>query len=805
MLKNYTTIALRNFLKNKSFTLLSVSSLAIALTSAILIGMYVKQQFSFDKVHKRSPDIYRLVTVSENKGVRRSVGFVPLPTAAHLAANFPGVEDFARVWVYRRAMPVSTTDGDADFYEDRFAWVEDSFFNIFDFEIVAGDRANALSDLRSVVLSESTAKKYFNNENPIGKTIYFRGETDIPLIVSAVMKDFPPTSHFQFDFVANIKAAAEDFWQGGNATQEIFQNWQNLFVPAYILVAPGTDLDPILAEASKQANEHLQVPGSVYTIKAQPITDIHLTSQLDAGEFEVNGSKANVYAVLVIGLIILVLGCFNFVNLVTAQAGKRTKEVGLRKSLGSTRFQLMFQHYYECSLMVFVALVISLFSAELLLPLMRNFILAEGVFTFFKSYSILVFMVALVVTVILLSGAYPAFFISRFHPGTVLKGMISTHLGGSGLRKAMVTLQFALSGALIICTLVVFQQLEFMKNKDLGFSKEQVVVIPIHRDAVIIPNFSRIKEAYLQHSSVQGVTASSHLMLTPYTYTDTFRFLGSEEDFRWEVYTVEGDYPHIYDMKLLAGRFFRYDAPADTNAIILNARAVQDMGVRPEDVIGRVLEDRSLRMSGEVVGVVEDFHFKSLHNDIKPFVLINRPDLIDFIFVKINSEQVTPTLTYMEQTWSSIIPEASFGYYFLDSTFGSAYAREEKLGNSILSFSMVAIFLACLGLFGLSLFTAESRTKEIGVRKVLGASVWDVVQLVGMDFTILVVISLILALPTGWLLMNQWLSGFAFRIDISIGMLSIAALSILLVAWVTVSWHSIRAALTNPVKSLRAE
>ncbi|MCW5910894.1 MAG: ABC transporter permease [Cyclobacteriaceae bacterium] len=805
MFKNYTRIAFRNFIKNKSFALLSVSSLVIAITSAILIGMYAKQEFSFDKLHERSSDIYRLVTVSENRGVRREVGFVPLPLSAHLSENFPAVENFARVWVYRRAMPVSVPDRDVDFYEDRFAWAEDSFFNIFDFEIVAGNRENPLGDFRSVVLSESTAKKYFDDEDPIGKTLHFRGETDIPVMVTAVMKDFPATSHFQFDFVANIKTAAEDFWQGGRATQEIFQRWQNLFVPAYIMVAPGTDLNPILAEATKQANEHLQVPGSVYTILAQPVTDIHLTSTLDAGEFEVNGSLANVYAVLAIGCIILALGCFNFVNMVTAQAGKRTKEVGLRKTIGGTRFQLMVQHYYECSLMVLAAVCISLLCAELLLPLLRNFILADNVISFFSGYPALLSLAGLTMLVILLSGAYPALFISAFSPGAVLKGTYSTHLGGSGLRKVLVTLQFALSGALIVCTMVVFQQLEFMKNKDLGFSEEQVVVIPIHRDNVIIPNFSRVKEAYLQHSAVRGVTASSHLMFTPYTYTDTFRFLGTEEDYRWEVYTVEGDYPEVYDMKLVAGRFFRYDSPADTNAIILNTKAVQEMGVQPEEVIGRMLEDRSLRMSGEVVGVVEDFHFKSLHNDIQPFALANRPDLVDFIFVKVNAEGMLSTLEFLEETWANIIPEASFGYYFLDSTFGAAYAREEKLGNSILGFSSVAIFLACLGLFGLSLFTAESRTKEIGVRKVLGASVWDIVRLLGLDFTKLVILSLILALPAAWLLMNYWLNDFAYRIDMPVGMIVVAAISILSVAWLTVSWHSMRAAMVNPVESLRTE
>lgn len=805
MIKNYLKVALRNFVKNKSFTVLSVLSLSIAIACVMLIGLYAKQEFSYDRFHEKSDSIYRLVTHSMNQEAERTVGFVPLPLAPHLKENFPSVENFARVWEYRRSMPVSNPERDLVFYEENFGWAEDTFFDMFDFRIVAGDRENPLDDFRSVVISESMAEKYFGDSNPIGKPLYFQGETDIPLYVTAVMEDFPSNSHFQFDFVGNIKIAAEDFWAGGRVGQEFFDQWVNLFVPAYIQLAPGADLAPILAEASARENEYFEVPGSTYEVIAQPITDIHLYSALDVGEWGVNGSAANIYAVMVVGLIVLLLGCFNFVNLVTAQAGNRVKEVGLRKTFGGTRKQLMGQYYMESLLLVLAAVVAAVVMVDLVQPWISGFTGISKAWQILVQPASLVTMGVFILIVVLLAGAYPAIFISRFSPSSVLKGTFSVQPGGGSLRKVLVTAQFALSGALIICTMIIYQQLQFMQQTEMGFEEEQIVVIPIHRDNAIIPNFNSIKQAYLQNSNVKSVTASSHLMLATYTYTNTFRLQGSEVDYRWERYTVEGDYPDTYDLMLLAGRSFRPESAADTNAMILNEAAVKDLGFQPDEVVGRTVTNRSMGIEGAVVGVVEDFHYQSLHESIQPFVLINRPDIVDFISVKISTADVGPTLEFLETAWKEVIPQASFGYFFLDDTFGTLYAREEQLSNAILGFSLVAIFLACLGLFGLSLFTAQRRTKEIGVRKVLGATVWDIIQLLASDFTKLVVLALLVAFPVSYLLMNGWLNDYAYRIDISWWLFAVGAIFVLGISWLTVSWHSVRAATVNPVESLKSE
>lgn len=416
MIQNYLKIAFRNFVQHKSFAVLSVLSLAIAFSSVILIGMYVNQEFSYDRFHEKSDQIYRLTTISKNADNERSVGFIPLPLSEHLAENFSSVKNFARVWEYRRSMPVSNPELDLVFYEDDFGWAEDTFFDIFDFNIVAGDKENPLESFRSIVISESTAEKYFGDENPIGKSIYYLGETDIPFYVTAVMADFPENSHFHFDFIANIKVAAADYWAGGGVGQEFFDQWVNLFVPAYILVEPGTDLEFILAEASRLENEYFQVPGSTYEVQAQPLNDIHLYSNLDVGEWEVNGSATNVYSVLIVGFIILLLGCFNFVNLVTAQAGKRTKEVGLRKTMGGTRTQLMGQHYLEVFLMVGIAIIASLLLIEVLLPLMRNFIQTATLSDLIVNPGSLFGLLGFMVLVVLIAGAYPALFVSKFSP-----------------------------------------------------------------------------------------------------------------------------------------------------------------------------------------------------------------------------------------------------------------------------------------------------------------------------------------------------------------------------------------------------
>jgi putative ABC transport system permease protein len=771
----------------------------------LLIGLYAKHEFSYDRFHEKADQIYRLTTKSVNQETERTVGFVPLPLAPHLKENFPGVTNFARVWEYRRSMPVTNPERDDVFYEDNFGWAEDTFFDIFDFEIVAGDRENPLGNFRSVVISETTAEKYFGEENPIGKPIHYLGETDIPFYVTAVMKDFPSNSHFQFDFIGNIKVAADDYWAGGGVGQEFFDRWVNLFVPAYILVEPGTDLEPILTEASRLENEHFQVPGSVYEVEAQPISEIHLHSALDVGEWGINGSLANVYAVLIVGLIILLLGCFNFINLVTAQAGKRVKEVGLRKTLGGTRHQLMAQHYMESLLLVLAAVIMALVFVDLVQPWLSGFSGVDNAMSLLIEPQSLVIVAGFIFLLVLMAGAYPALFVSRFSPSDVLKGTFSGHLGGGSLRKVLVTLQFALSGALIVSTMVVYQQLQHMQESELGFAEEQVVVIPIHRDNAIIPNFDRIKQAYLQNSNVKAVTASSHLMFATFTYTNTFQIQGSDQEYRWERYTVEGDYPKTYDLNFIAGRSFRPDSPADTNAVILNEQAVKELGLKPEDTLGRVMVNRSLGVEGEIVGVVQDFHYQSLHESIQPFVLINRPDIVDYISVKINPNDVGTTVDFLETTWEEVIAQASFGYFFLDNTFAALYAREEQLSNAILSFSFVAIFLACLGLFGLSLFTAERRTKEIGVRKVLGAGVWDIVQLLGTDFTKLVILALLLAFPASYLVMNSWLSDYAYRIDISGWLFVVGAVFVIGISWLTVSWHSVRVATLNPVESLKSE
>ena len=805
MLKNYLKIAFRTFTKNKSFTILSILSLSIAISSVILIALYAKHEFSYDRFHEKSDRIYRLITKSVNQETERTVGFVPLPLAPHLKENFPGVANFARVWEYRRSMPVTNPESDQVFYEDNFGWAEDTFFDIFDFEIVAGNVEDPLGDFRSVVISESIAKKYFGDENPIGKPIHYLGETDIPFYVTAVMKDFPSNSHFHFDFIGNIKVAADDYWAGGGVGQEFFDRWVNLFVPAYILLEPDVDLEPILAEASRLENEQFQVPGSNYEVQAQPITNIHLYSRLDVGEWGINGSLANVYAVMIVGLIVLLLGCFNFINLVTAQAGKRVKEVGLRKTLGGTRKQLMGQHYMESLLLVFAAVFVAFVLIDLAQPWISGFTNIENVYNLLLEPITLAVLGGLILLVVLLAGAYPALFVSRFSPSSVLKGTFSGQLGGSSLRKVLVTAQFALSGALIVCTIVVYQQLQHMQQSELGFAEEQIVVIPNHRDNTIIPSLSALKQAYLQNSNVKGVTASSHLMFATYTYTNTFRLQGAEQDYRWERYTVDGDYPETYDLEFIEGRSFRADSPADTNSVILNQTAVKEMGMEPEEVIGRTMINRSMGIEGEVVGVVKDFHFQSLHEAIQPFVLINRPDIVDFISVKINPVDVSSTIDFMEATWKDVIPNASFGYYFLDNTFAALYAQERQLSSAILGFSFVAIFLACLGLFGLSLFTAERRTKEIGVRKVLGATVWDIVQLLGSDFTKLILLALLLAFPVSYLVMNSWLSDYAYRIDISWWLFAVGAVFVIGISWITVSWHSVRVATVNPVESLRSE
>ncbi|MGK7393910.1 MAG: ABC transporter permease [Candidatus Cyclobacteriaceae bacterium M3_2C_046] len=803
MIKNYLKSSLRFLLRNRLFFLVNMLSLTTAISSCLVIGFYIKNELSYDKMHQKSERIYRYYTVSQSNENTRSVPFAPLALAPHLEQQFSGVENYVRLWRYRRAMPVSYPAGNINFYEADFGWADPSFFQVFDFPVLKGNPEKALAEIGNLVITASTAKKYFGDQDPIGKTLVFRADNDIELLVTAVMEDFPPNSHFKFDLLANIETADRYFWRGGNFNDEL-NSWENLFVGGYLLLSPEAEVASLESYANQQVNQHLSISNVSLQVKFQPLQKIHLYSDLDVGEFQANGDITNVYLFAVIGIIILLLGIFNFVNILTAYAGKRAREIGVRKTFGSKRRQIIFQQYLEIMMMMALALILSVGIVAVLSWENVPFIAFQWYKIGNDMYFWLIFTTLMIVFFIA-AGAFPSLFLSRFQPVKIMKGQYWKHSEGASIRKSLVFFQFVISSALIISSIIVYQQISFLKNKELGFNTDQVLIIPIHNDGAIIPQFQTLKQEYKQLNEVKYVTASSNVFFSDYVYSNNFNLAGSDESFRWQRYTVDHEFPQTFDLDLLAGRLFDDKMASDSMAFILNQAALKELGLEPEQAIGRQLVNATMDVTATIVGVVEDFHFRSLYNQVEPFVLMTHPTAIDFISVKLNSRDIAQTVVSLKEIWNQVIPNTVFHYDYFDQYSGQVYQKAENMKNLFLIFTLLAILIACLGLFGLAAFTLHLRLKEIGIRKVLGASMQNVWRLLVKDFVLIIIAANLVVWPLVYYIMDRWLANFAYQAPMQWYYFSLAAVFMVFISLLVISYHAIKAASVNPVEILKNE
>ena len=792
MIKNYLTVAIRNIARNKTFSAINILGLAIGMACCILILLYVQDEISYDQHHEHAQRIYRLAEETHIAGQTRRIAITSFPMGPALVQDYPTVVDAVRFFRNDEKTPVANQQN--HFYERGVLFTDANVFRVFDFPLSKGDPQTALQEPYSIVLKEKMARKYFGDRDPMGQTL---SVDDKAFKITGVLKDTDQNTHLQFNFLASpIKR----------------KDWIDHDYYTYLLLQDNHVADELETKLPDFIERHigkqLKAAGGQIKPFLQPLTDIHLHSHLEF-EMSPNGDIRYVYLFLIIALFVLILACVNFMNLSTARSATRSKEVGMRKVVGANRAQLIRQFIGESILLALLALLFAVVLVEVSLPAFNAFIQRELVLDYTGSWDVLFALLGVALFAGLLSGIYPALFLSAFQPIEVLKSSLKRGLKTSSSRKTLVVFQFVVSIILIIGTVIVYHQSDYIKNKKLGFNQEHVIVMPSPDRQLM----KRYRSTVSTHAAILNVSASSavpgrevaaHLFRPSLDPTEKDALL-------MNVMHVDHEFIQTYGIEVLEGRAFSENIGSDRNgAFILNKAAMQKLGwtscanqkfenVYPE---GGGLK---VEVQGDVVGVVKDFHYKSLHHEIEPLVIMMGGGWTDYLSLRIRSDDIAGTLKFLKTQWHEVVPNAPFDYSFLDNDYDTLYRIEEQIGTLFGLFSILAIFVASLGLFGLASFTAQLRIKEIGIRKVLGASVSNLVLMLSKEFALLVGIANLIAWPIAYYAMHRWLQDFAYRIDLEIWAFVLSGFLALFIALTTVSYQAWKVARTNPVDALRYE
>lgn len=802
MLNNYLKIARRNLIKHKGYTAINIAGLAVGMACCYLILLYVRNELSYDRFHEKAERIYRVLATFEQNGQKSApLTVTSAPIAPALQQEYPEV--ITAVRLRETARRVLVAQHEKKFYEEKFYFADAQLFELFDFPLQQGDPRTALQDPHAIIISPEAAEKYFGNENPMGKTLTAElGNREFK--VTGVLAKIPSNSHLQPNFIVPFENGA-----GTN-----LNNWWGFSYYAYLLLpenVPAAELEKKFPDFIHKHYANTPAGYPKLALQLQPLTDIHLHSNFDdrAGEL---GSMTYLYLFSALAFFVLIIACINFMNLATARSQQRAKEVGVRKLVGVQRSMLIMQFLSESLLLAFLALIVAAGLVEFFLPFFNQLSGKALEVNYFQEGFVAAGFIAIALLVGILAGSYPAFFLSRFQPVEVLKGKFSRHLGGARLRQALVVAQFAISIVLIAGTLIIHNQLEFMRNKKLGFDKEQVVVVPLTgREAG--RKWPALKTELLRHPEISSVTASSSMPADEGWWQTGARVESANAEEEQVVYTFQIDYDFVKTLGIdvAAGRDFSPAFASDSSAaFIVNEAAVKKFGWgTAEAALGKKFswlgEGPDIAKTGTVIGVTKDFHFRGLHEQIAPAVFHLMPYRMDFLALRILPQQAPRALEILKQAWLEFDPAHPLEYSFLDDKVDSIYQSEETLRRIMGLFSSLAIFVAGLGLLGLASFTTEQRTKEIGVRKVLGASVPGVVLLLSKDFAKLVLIAFLIATPIAYLAMRKWLEDFAYRTDIGLQVFLLSGVLAVIIAFLTVSYQAIKAALANPVEALRYE
>ena len=810
MLSNYLKIAYRNLLRSKAFSAINIVGLSLGLATCMIIGLFVLDELSFDRFHEKADRIVRVTFRANMSGNKINEANVMPPTAKTLQRDYPEVLEATRL---RNAGAFIMEKQEKTFKEEGVAFADSNFFQVFSFPLVAGDVRTALLKPNTLVISEKMAKKYFGDKDAVGQILTTKNY-DTPMEVTGIMADWPANSHFHFDFLISMAGLAE----------AKVNSWMQSEFYTYLVLPEGYDYQKLQAKLPQMVDKHIgpqikqafgmsfaefKEQGNELGLQLQPLTDIHLHSSFDY-DLGPSGDVRYVYIFGAIALFMLLVACINFMNLSTAGASKRAREVGIRKVMGSVKSTLVGQFLLESILLTAVALILAVIIVFLALPLFNDLADKNLTLSFVAMPWLLPGLLLLGLVVGILAGSYPAFFLSSFKPITVLKGGTNPGRFASGrrsigLRGTLVVVQFCISIILIVGTTVVYQQLQFIQNAKLGYDKDQVLVL--QETYRLGQNEQLFKKQLLQDSRVLDVAVSGYVPAGP-SFNNNFMVYGDDNAKQFVKgirYDVDEHYISTLGMRIVDGRNFSPEFGTDSSGIILNETAARELGWS-KAAVGHTIKSTNDggKRTYHVIGVVQDFNFKSLHERIGP-LMMTLGDNSGAILAKVNTRDLPALLTSVEKQWNALAVDAPIEYSFLEENFNATYRAEQKTGRILGLFAGLTIFVACLGLFGLATFTAEQRTKEIGVRKVLGASVSGIVALLSKDFLKLVAISIIIASPIAWYAMNTWLQDFAYKIDIGWWVFALAGLLAVGIALFTVSFQSVRAALANPVESLRSE
>ena len=811
MLRNYIKTALRNLWKNKAFSAINIIGLAAGLAVCLLIVLYVFDEVSYDKYNVNADRIYRLDADIYFNNTQFSSANAPKPLGPTLVNAYPQIEQMVRVALQGNIL---VKKGNESIQDHRAAFVDSTFFKVFTVTMLQGDPSTALNAPHSIVIDATTAKKYFNSTDVVGKTLYVDNST--PCKITGVIKDFPKQSHFHFSFLRPLI----DSYQGDK------DDWLSNNTICYILVKPGVSKATIQSHVDETIGRYLykqledllhtsardmEHQGAHFRYPLMPLKDIHLHSDVSY-EIEANGNINYVYIFSVIASLILLIACVNFMNLSTARSANRAKEVGIRKVAGSLRINLITQFLAESILISFISLLLALAAAVLLLPAFNQLAGKELLASTLFSPWFLIVSFGLVVLVGFMAGSYPAFYLSSFQPIHVLKGKMAAGFKSSWLRSSLVVFQFSISIILIIGTIVIYNQLDYIRSRKTGFDREQVLVL--HDTYHLDNKIKAFRQELLKFPGVSSATITGNLpTANPGDFSQNGWFRDASLDAKKAIiltnFRVDENYIPTLKIQMAKGRNFSTEFKSDSSGIIINEAAASLLGIK--DPINTPLYRPNFDggsaggpVASHIIGVVKDFNFSNMHEKIGPLVMEYKENW-GSMALAVRPTNMPSLIDQIENKWKSMAPSMPFSYTFMDNDFNNLYHAEQRTGKLFITFALFAILIACLGLFGLVTYAAEQRTKEIGIRKVLGAPVGGIVMLLSRDFARLVLIASLIAFPIAWWAMNQWLQSFAYRIAINWWVFVVAGVTAMCIALFTVSLQTIRAALANPVKSLKTE
>ncbi len=801
MLHHYLITAFRQLVRNKFYTVITITGLALGIASVFLIAQYLKQELGYDLFHDGAENIYRVAWINTNPQTR-----TPHPMAQAMVQDFPEVESavsLSPIWgpgLTRQIFTIRNPEKDVRYDESNVLAVDSTFFKVFTFPLLKGDPKTVLKNPGGILISESTALKYFGTTECLGKQLEGNEKNNL-VHVLGVFKDVPQSSHFHFDILVPMVRM-----KLGEDTESEYYTWKDFGHFNYVRLKPGTDakaLERKLLDWSRKyvayRDEDIRwLKENHFGFELQPITNIHLQSHL-RWELEPNGNISYVYLMAAAALLILIVGSVNFVNLNMAQSSERAKEIGIRKSLGAFRQQLTFQFLGESVLVTAVALIMAVFLIEISLPVL-NALTGKTFMLEWSTFILILFALGFFVS--MLSGIYPALVLSSVKPALILKDNL-IQIKGTSLRKVFIVFQFVASMALISSSAIISQQVNFLEHKQLGFKPEEVIVLPI-KDRSLNKRIEELRTELLKVNGVTGVSATSNVPGKAFNQNPVYVLRNPEERQDASEEFIDADFLKVMNMTIVDGRAFSKNNPADSDGFILNETAVNQLGIK--NPIGKeiVWERDGPGLKGPIIGVVKDFHFQSLHEPLRPLLMRLEPSF-NFAVIKVTTTDFETTMKRIESTWRKFDDKFHFEFSFLDAQLSQLYHEEQSMVQVLDIFSLLGIGIASMGLLAIAALTFRQRTKEVSIRKVLGATLPNLIVLLIKDFTQLVLIAIVLAVPLVWWVMNRWLQNFSYRIQVSPIVFVVTGLGLILMAWVVLSFLTVRTAKVNPAETLKTE